>query len=209
MAAPNRRTLLVLVALVASMTVASGVLLVLEPRPVTGTNPIALNVVDRQPTFGAGLFDTTPSPAPRAWTTIVIHQSGATVGSAETLGKTHESLGLGGLGYHFVLGNGQGAPDGQIVAGFRWTRQQRGAFPGGTLDAQGQRTISICLIGDEKSPPTELQLRQLVWLVHQLQAKFRIPADHVLSPQQNAQAGDASAFPTAAFRQQLYSVPMR
>ncbi|MCC7192528.1 MAG: N-acetylmuramoyl-L-alanine amidase [Phycisphaeraceae bacterium] len=205
MAVSNRRTVLVLALLVVSMTIASGALLVLEPRPATGVYPISLNVVDRQTDLANGLFDTTPSPDPHAWTAIVIHQSGAAGGSAETLGQTHQKLGLGGLGYHFVLGNGHGAPDGQIVAGFRWTSQQRGAFPGGSVDPLGRRTISICLIGEAKSPPTPMQLRQLVWLVQQLQAKFGISADHVLTPRTISGSNDGSAFPSAAFRQQLYT----
>src|SRR5689334_14442401 len=106
MAVPNRRTMLVLAALVTSMTLASGMLLVLEPRPASSRDPITLNVVDRQPNDANTLFETTPAPDPRAWTTIVIQHSGASAGSAETLGQTHERLGLGGLGYHFVIGNG-------------------------------------------------------------------------------------------------------
>jgi hypothetical protein len=203
MAAPDRRTTLVLVVLVAAMTLASGILLVLEPRPVGAGDPIVLSVLDR-PAGGASLFDTTPAPRPNAWTTIIIQNSGAPAGSADTLGKTHEKIGLGGLGYHFVIGNGSGAPDGQIVAGFRWTRQVRGAFPGGALDPPGRRTLSICLIGDGNHPPTDAQLRQLVWLVRQLQGRFHIPADHILTPRLDPRTGRGIAFPTAAFRQQLY-----
>ena len=206
MAVPDRRTLLVLASLVVAMTLASGVLLMLEPRPLAPGNPIVLTSLDTQTKPETVLFDTQTPADSHGWTSIVIQQSGTSEGSAATLGKLHERIGLGGLGYHFVVGNGKGSPDGQIEAGFRWNRQLRGAFSFGVGgEAANRRAIGVCLVGDgRREAPTAEQVRELVWLVRQLQTKFNIPADRVVLQTKSDQPGGVSKlFPVAGFRQQL------
>ena len=67
---------------------------------------------------------------------------------------------------------------------------------------------SRVLIGDgRKGPPTQAQVRQLIWLVRNLQAKFDIPADKVIVQSPLQQPGGVSPlFPLAGFRQQLWTV---
>lgn len=209
MLVPERRTLLVLATLIAAMTLASGVLLVLEPQPLAPGSQIVLSSIDGTIDPERVLFNTPALADRHAWSAIVIQQSGGAEGSAAKLSQLHEKLGLGGLGYHFVIGNGQGMPDGQIEAGFRWTRQIRGAFNSGVNNpALDRRTIGVCLIGDGRhQPPTESQIRELVWLVRKLQAKFDIPADRVMLQTRPEQGGVVSRlFPVADFRQQLLTL---
>jgi hypothetical protein len=204
MAAPARRTVLVLALLIAAMTLASTLLLLLEPGSVSGLRPITpLAAVERTGDGAHRLFATQPAMSPERWLGVRIHFSGSAVDSPATIERLHERVGLDGLAHHFVIGNGIGAPDGQIHVSPAWQRQ----LPGFSAalrprDPMSLRVIDICLIGDgRQDPPTQAQLRMLVWLVHQLQARLEIPPQQVL-----LEAADPYAvrlFPHAAFRQQL------
>src|SRR6056297_2856395 len=48
------------------------------------------------------------------WRRIVIHHSRSRHGNAAQLARSHQSMGLAGLGYHFVIGNGRGMADGEL-----------------------------------------------------------------------------------------------
>jgi len=194
--------MVVLGALVAAMTVTSGLLLLLEPGPSVPRPGVALRSIDRgneavKPKDK--LFDTDAREA--RWGSIVIHDSRTSQGSAQTLHYIHEQLGRGGLGYHFVIDNGPGSDDGKIEVGFRWSGQTPGAF----FDAQmadWPDAVGICLIGDGDSGRfTEAQLKQLVWLVQQLQQRYDIPKADVYA--QIGARTATSGFPDAWFRQQL------
>ncbi len=89
----------------------------------------------------------------RPWRCIVLHHSGGPSGSAEAFDRWHREgrKWEGGLGYHFVIGNGNGSGDGQIEAGSRWTSQAVGAHaasPGNQYNEQG---VGICLVGNFSS----------------------------------------------------------
>lgn len=202
---PNRRTLIVLGTLVVAMTIASAGLLLLEPRPVIPANLVLLNSLDRDVDSDRVLFETTPPPLPDRWVAIVIHQSGAVQGSSSTINRLHEQLGRGGNGYHFVIGNGNGMPDGQIDAGFRWSRQHVGAYAvGPSADFLNRRALGICMIGDfSQAPPTQSQMRELIWVVRNLQSKFNIPAEHVVIQMLPEGKDSGRLFPAVEFRQQL------
>lgn len=197
--------MVVLGALVAAMTVTSGLLIFLEPGPVVSTPGVSLQSIDRADRTDPGartqgkLFHTSAMQVP--WGSIVIHDSRTPQGSAQTLNRVHQQLGRGGLGYHFVIDNGPGSDDGKIEVGFRWSSQA----PGGFFDADTATwpdAIGICLIGDgEAGRFTQDQLSQLVWLVQELQNRYGIGKNNVY-----AQIGTQTAtsgFPDAWFRQQL------
>jgi hypothetical protein len=206
---PDRRTLIVLGALIGAMTLAGGVLLALEPRPATPAGSVLLSSVDKTVAPEKALFDTNPGIARGRWQAIVIHQSGYGSGSADSLGRAHEKAGLGGLGYHFVIGNGDGMPDGQIEASFRWSRQMVGAYASGrNSDAFNKQAIGICLIGDgNRKAPSSAQLRELVWLVRRLQQQCGIPADRVVLQGPHTGTPPAKLFPVALLREQLLGNP--
>jgi hypothetical protein len=200
---PDRRSMVVLGSLVAAMTVASGVLLMLEPGPVAPPSPVSLQSIERDADPVDLLFSTTPAPEPGRWRGIVIHDSGATFGSLKTINRDHEAMGLGGVGYHFVIDNGLGERDGLIEASFRWSKQLIGAYS--TNSDVNRMAIGVCLIGDaDRADFTQAQMRELIWLVTKLQRHFNIPADNVvvnIGTDGTANAG--RHFPLASFRQQL------
>ncbi len=76
-----------------------------------------------------------PAPASpeRDWKTIVLHHSATRGGDVATIDAEHRThrdrrgnpwL---GIGYHFVVGNGQKMGDGEVQATFRWHQQLPGA----------------------------------------------------------------------------------
>lgn len=123
----------------------------------------------------------------KRWRAIVIHHSGTPGGDAASLERRHLQDGLTGLGYHFIVGNGQGLDDGQVVVGYRWDRQLAGAHVARTLarasrDAAyyNEHAIAICLVGNgERRAFTERQMHELIALVRQLQAALGIPGSEV------------------------------
>jgi hypothetical protein len=108
------------------------------------------------------------------------------------------------MGDHFVIGNGDGAIDGELQIGQRWMQQASAKAPirGSKIDPA---CISICLVGDfDRTVPTSTQLRRLAQLIGTLQGRFQIPADSVQLMEQPASvAGVGKYFPTTAFRTQL------
>ncbi|MFA9478308.1 peptidoglycan recognition family protein [Phycisphaerales bacterium AB-hyl4] len=203
---PNQRTFIVLGALIVGMSLASSVLLLLEPGPMAPFAGVTLQSIDRGPTSSNDRLFDTASPQ-HDWQAIVIHDSGQPEGNAHTLDRLHDQQGRGGLGYHFVLNNGRGADDGLIELGFRWQHQFAGAYVEGEDASWFNRNgIGICLVGDaDNQRMTRAQLRELVWLVRQLQQAHNIPRDAIHIDVGQA-AGD-EAFPFAWFRQQLLDIP--
>lgn len=105
----------------------------------------------------------------RTWSYLVVHHSGGASGSAAVFHQAHKDRGWDGLGYHFVIGNGKGSPDGRIEVGYRWTQQRVGAHAGQrTMNEHG---IGICLVGNfETGRPTRRQIESLTRLCRFLAA---------------------------------------
>jgi hypothetical protein len=128
-----------------------------------------------------------PAVAARDWKHVVIHHTATGSGSVESINAAHmknkDKSGNPwlGIGYHFVIGNGDGMPDGAIEPTFRWRTQIQGAHAGSTNKDYNERGIGICLVGNfEKSPPTAAQRRSVRLLVQTLRAEYRIPASSVV-----------------------------
>jgi len=133
----------------------------------TGGAPVEAAVAD------AGI----PAPRNPAFRSIVIHHSATHGGSAAAFERNHRAR-LGGLAYHFVIGNGSGAPDGAVEVGYRWRDQ----IPGPHTKNQeiNLESIAICLVGDlEKEAPTKKQMAALVELLQKLCLEAHIPVDRV------------------------------
>lgn len=157
------------------------------------------------------------APAKGTWRAIVVHDSGSPAGDVAALERRHSRAGLAGLGFHFVIGNGQGMDDGQVAVGYRWDHQLPGAhavagmtlagLPAGTLDAPAlnRSAIAICLVGNvDRRPPTDAQVAALVALVRSLQAEFGIDEEGVrFRSELGAAGGSPGAFPVSAFRGRL------
>ncbi len=123
-----------------------------------------------------------PSVEGRAWRYIVVHHSATDHGSAATIDAAHKARGWQGLGYDFVIDNGNGGPDGRVEVGPRWRQQSVGAHTGGTPgNAYNEHGIGICLIGNfTKRTPSAAQLASLNRLVSYLAAKYSISVGNII-----------------------------
>ena len=165
--------------------------------------------------------DESPRIMPRAasaahgrWQAIVVYDSGSPAGDTASLERRHSRAGLAGLGYHFVIGNGQGMDDGQVAAGYRWDNQLPGAHAAAGMsmrvagavpldaDALNRGAIAVCLVGNtDRRAPTDAQLHALHALVRSLRAEFGIPPDRVRFRSELGPAGGVEGeFPLRTFR---------
>jgi hypothetical protein len=119
------------------------------------------------------------------WRYIVVHHSGTPNGTVQGMDRYHreERHMENGLAYHFVIGNGHGMGDGEVVAGRRWTEQ----LDGGHLASESLNHVSlgICLVGNfDKEEPTRRQLRSLDALLQALMSRCDLPTSAVRTHQQ-------------------------
>lgn len=209
---PSRRTQFVFAAFAVAMTAAMAVLALDTPQqaggfPLTSITPL----VDR-PSVGDDLIFATKNGLDRQrWNGIVIHHLGEPFGTPESIHRQHLSWGYQGLGYHFLLGNGNGLSNGEIHVGYRWIEQLPGAHVVGEAGrTHNEHSIGICLVGNgDRHGFSERQLKHLTRLVQRLQQEFGIPASGVRLHRELA-AGLSSPglrFPEAEFRSQLLDAP--
>jgi len=125
--------------------------------------------------------DWRPSGAERQWRFIVVHHSATTWGSADEFDRIHRARGWDELGYHFVIGNGSGAGDGEVQIGPRWFKQKHGAHcKVADHPEYNDVGIGVCLVGNfNDSRPTEAQMRALASLVRFLTERYRIPRSQI------------------------------
>ena len=118
----------------------------------------------------------------RDWRYIVIHHSATEDGNADEFDLAHRKRGWDELGYHFVITNGDGGPDGVVQVGPRWRRQKWGAHCGNTPNNEyNEHGIGICLVGNFcRRRPTSAQLASLDRLVRYLADRFEIPPENVI-----------------------------
>lgn len=140
---------------------------------------------------GPGIRPRTAPLDGHRWRAIVVHESGTPAGDMASLERRHFSAGRAGLGFHFVVGNGQGMEDGLVGVGYRWDRQLPGAHApaswrapgrGGMLDGAGlnESAIAICVIGNtERRPWSDRQRHETAQLVRALQRECGIPDEAV------------------------------
>lgn len=206
------------------MTAVTGLLLLGDdgaPASYAAVSPSLIALQSAEPASGYDIEPREAAPDQGRWRAIVIHHSGAPAGDASSIERGHLSQGLAGLGYHFIIGNGQGMGDGMVHVGYRWNRQLPGAHvavrteqqPGlarvafGQADADmfNRHSIGICLVGNgNRRGFTDRQIRELVALVRSLQAEFGIPASAVrLHSDLSGIESPGMHFPVAEFESQL------
>lgn len=127
-----------------------------------------------------------PKVKERAWKYMVLHHTASEAGSIQSIDKAHrqrkDSAGRPwlGIGYHFVIGNGNGMADGETQPTFRWTRQLHGAHAG--VADYNQLGIGIVLVGNfEKSRPTPAQLQSARRLVRTLRTAYGIDNENIVT----------------------------
>jgi N-acetyl-anhydromuramyl-L-alanine amidase AmpD len=116
----------------------------------------------------------------RKWTHIIIHHSATDTGCAKSFDNYHRNVlkWSGGLGYHFVIGNGTGSGNGEIECGPRWKAQGVGSHAG--VRYYNDHGIGICLVGNfEKERPTDKQIAATVELVAWLCREYDIKPENV------------------------------
>ena len=166
------------------------------------------------------------SPLNRArWTSIVIHHSNTPAGDANSVARLQGATDASGIGYHFIIGNGQGIADGSIEVASRWNRQEPGAHVAAiakssnppvtvllvsnknmpSADELNRHAVGICLIGNgDRRPFTDNQMRELATLVRRLQRELNMSADKVFLHSDVAGVSSPGRFFSAAdFEAQL------
>lgn len=200
------RTPTVWLALVGAMTTGGGLLVMLDGQPTPSLDGVALVASAPRSASIEAIFNTREPVEPGRWDGIVIYDSGSMQGSASSLATEHKSLGLHGLGYHFVIGNGSGSSDGELHVGYRWLGQAPGAHSAGPQqDEYNRRYIGVCLVGDgDRRQFTERQVARLVELVRALQDELGLPERSVLLGRDvSATSSPGRFFPETMVRQSL------
>lgn len=126
-----------------------------------------------------------PDAATRDWQYIVLHHTATDSGDVQSIHESHlknkDKSGKHwlGIGYHFVIGNGNGMGDGEIEPTFRWKEQMHGAHAG--VGEYNQQGIGVVLIGNfEDHPPTTAQLAAVKHLVGSLAAQYQITGERII-----------------------------
>lgn len=121
----------------------------------------------------------------RPWKFIILHHTATTSGSLDSIDFAHQqrrdSAGNSwrGIGYHFLIGNGNGMEDGKVQSTFRWHEQIGGAHAG--IREYNEHGIGICLVGNfEQNGPTSAQIKAVSELVGQLKQRFDITEEQIL-----------------------------
>ncbi len=194
------------------MTIVAG-LLTLQERNTPGHRFLAatnIGMLGNRPSVDP-VFQTEASLDRERWSGIVIHHTGEPAGDPDTLDRVHKSLGYKGLGFHFLIGNGNGLGDGVIHVGYRWNQQLPGAHVAGPAGVwHNQRSIGICLIGNgDRRTFSDAQMAQLINLVQRLQQELAISADRV-NLHRDLASGISSPgqfFSSAQLQEQLLDLP--
>lgn len=156
--------------------------------------PVEAETLPRRPAAAVGDPAWHAASNGRQWRYIVIHHSATRGGNAQQFDTSHRQVrGFDELGYHFVIDNGNGGPDGRVEVGSRWPKQKHGAHTGGTPDNEYNETgIGICLVGDfTTGMPTAAQLASLNRLTAYLAETYDIPPANVIT-HQDAPGGDTA-----------------
>lgn len=92
---------------------------------------------------------------------LVIHHSASPFGSVEMFRREHIERGWSDIGYHAVIGNGRGQPDGLVRQG------RPAAVKGSAVWGANTGKLHVCLVGNfEVTRPTGRQLASLgEWLL--------------------------------------------
>lgn len=208
----SRRTKIVWGSFLASMATVTGLLALDDHQAGRGFPAANTSLFTDRP--GLDSIFRTARPLDRSrWRGIIIHHSGEPAGDAEAVRRLHLSYGYRALGYHFLVGNGNGMGDGVIHVGERWIDQTPGWHAvGPDAEYHNRHDIAVCLIGNgDRRRFTDRQMTQLISLVRRLQREFNIPPSAVrlhrdVAPGLTSSPG--ARFPVAQLEQQLLK-PLR
>ncbi len=169
--AGQNRTVAVLFALLAAMTVGAMVLMTLDQyAPGAGAYSLSsylrLDPVEQ-------VVKNTLQTAPAQWDGIEVFYSRTRAGNVDELPLLISLSGGQAEQFHFLVCNGNGAEDGHIQTTSQW-RQQAAAEQSGT--------IRICVVGDSRTPLTNSQVQRTNDLVENLSRTFNIGPRRIRYP---------------------------
>lgn len=189
----QKRVATVLAALVGTLTLSAGILLLMEGG-AGGATPMAA-AVDNTSAASALIEPATPLRQ-SAWDYIIIYESGDLAASCSSLADGRVTGGSQlpphtvrpKANFHFVIGNASnGGMDGAAEVGTAWQNQIASAPYAGWPDPRYYsippytNAIGICLDADlDRQPVSDAQNRTLTQVVHELQTRLNIPREHVL-----------------------------
>lgn len=170
----------VLVALLVSMTTGAIVLMALGNNPPSA-GAFCLSSYYRLDPVNDAILSRQSQSADR-WNSIEVFYTGTKAGNIEQLAALSGLAQAEDLNCHFVICNGLGGPDGEILTTEKWQRQWS-AIPGGTWYGSGQ-TIRIAVISDGNgNMPTDAQISRTEALVQSLYRRFNLHPEHIYYPQ--------------------------
>lgn len=115
---------------------------------------------------------------PGRWRNIVVHHTATEKGDPDSMDRFHREVRKweNGLGYHFLIGNGNGLADGEVFPSRRWREQLDGAHVKMQGHSNGNSfAIGVALVGNfENGIPTPKQLASLRGLLHFLMMEYGI-----------------------------------
>lgn len=188
----QKRVATVLGALVGTLTISAGALLLMEGGTL-GDSPMAATV-----SAPPDIFETAAPLQTDGWDYIIIYESEDLDASCASLADGRVTGGSQlppntvrpRANFHFVVdGAGNGGMDGNLEIGTAWHYQSVSApyanWPDTDVryysDKPYNRAIGICLAADlHRQFPSDAQTLQLNHLVHELQQRLNIPKEHVL-----------------------------
>ena len=169
----------VLAVLLISMTVGAIVLLSLGNNPPSA-GPFCLASYYRLDPVEKAAYSRTEQTLGR-WKSIEIMFSNTKAGNIQQLASLSGCSSPEELNCHFVICNGLGGKDGQVLTTEKWMRQWSIVPSANWLG--NERTIRICVIGDGKNAsPTDSQIKRVQSLVDSLYRKFQMSSNNIYYP---------------------------
>lgn len=163
---PKTRTLKVWISLIASMTFGAVILLALDNQKVID-GPFSLASFKE--------LETIPSVISHHSDNFNNNWTGVRVYTLKHLNSSQKD------DYHFIVGDGNLAVDGQILATKSW-RSQHACLGLEKLVGKAE-TIMICLVTGDEDYPTDSQLKRVTQLIESLSREFDIVADKIICPE--------------------------
>jgi len=158
-----------------------------------------------------GLWNTPwmPKADSRPWKYLVLHHTASDGGSVNSIHEAHQQRKdtqgrpWKGIGYHFVIGNGKGMPDGAVEPTFRWREQMHGAHAG--VADYNNLGIGIVLVGNfQTQQPSSAQLASLERLVTALAQEYGITTENIVGHNDvKATACPGRQFPLTSIKQHI------
>lgn len=169
----KNRTVKIWVSLVAAMTVGAVVLMALDNQKISAP---AFSLSSFQKLENVERSINLSINAEKAdFSSISIEYSNTIGGSIDNIALSQGTTNPANADFHFLIGNGDGAPDGEIITTKRWKNQN-------LLDS-GSKNIKILVVSDGTSVrPTDTQIKRLSTLVNTLVRKFDIDSDKIVHP---------------------------